>query len=75
MGEKRGRGRPRLPDDERRRIYGISLAPATIELLRDLAAKAARSQGEFVDSLIEREAKRRGLGLSAAKNRSQNRTS
>jgi hypothetical protein len=56
---KRGRGRPKLPEEMRRRIYGVSLLPDTIELLRSLANKSGEGQGELLTRLLESERKNR----------------
>lgn len=45
-------GRPPLPESDRRRVVGISLSPAAIEALRELARVRGMSQGEIMGKLI-----------------------
>lgn len=45
--EKRGPGRPAVSDDERATTRGISMKPATLERLRDLA------QGSMISAVVE----------------------
>jgi len=55
---RRGRGRPRLPDDERRRSYGIPIAGALIDELRTLAEATGMSQGDLTEDALRAEFRR-----------------
>jgi hypothetical protein len=59
---RRGRGRPRLPDHERRRSYGIPIAGALIDELRTLAEATGKSQGDLTEDALRAEFRRLRAG-------------
>jgi hypothetical protein len=52
---RRGRGRPRLSADDRRRSYGIPITGALIDELRILAEASGHSQGDITESALRAE--------------------
>jgi len=56
--QRRSRGRPRLPDHERRRSYGIPISGALIDELRTLAEATGESQGDITESALLAEFRR-----------------
>lgn len=47
------RGRPQVPDDQKRRTVGISLSPAALARIQRLANCLGMSQGEYVEAILE----------------------
>lgn len=52
--EGAARGRPSLPEDERRVRVDVRLRPALLEALDGLAASAGESRTETLERVIER---------------------
>lgn len=57
MSVRKG-GARRIPDEEKRQKIGPTVAPETVETLRSIAESTGESQGEVLDRLVAREAKR-----------------
>ena len=47
------RGRPQVPEDQKRRTVGISLSPAALARIQRLANNLGMSQGEYVEAILE----------------------
>ena len=56
--KKRGRGRPRLPDDERRDVRGVRLTASESKAADDLATSRDLSFSVLMRNLLEAELKR-----------------
>ena len=50
--KKRGRGRPPLPPELRRRVHSFRLSPASLDVFRDMAEATGRPMSRIVDDLI-----------------------
>jgi len=51
--EKRGPGRPAVPESERARTVGISLRPRAVSLLQAMSSTQRRSQSEIVEAGLQ----------------------
>lgn len=56
-GRRRGSGRPRLPDDQRRKMWSGRLSPDTIARLRASADEWGISQAEVIDRCVATKAR------------------
>lgn len=56
--QKRGRGRPKLPPEERAAVVGYRLHPQAIEDLRRLSDHLGISQGKIIEEAVRARIKR-----------------